>query len=134
MVLCGRFREKLSGWSAHGKSGGLEDHRSLRSKDHNDSGEDWDGCLCCKTAFASDKELLKPLIQAAVQETLEAEMTETLRAEKGRAIAYGLILLWRSFETPALGRAAQSHPEGPRRLEGRARERARSGRPKDHMR
>jgi transposase-like protein len=33
--------------------------------------------------LASDKEFLKPLIQAAVQETLEAEMTETLGAEKG---------------------------------------------------
>jgi transposase-like protein len=36
-----------------------------------------------KQLLASDKEFLKPLIQAAVQETLEAEMTETLGAEKG---------------------------------------------------
>jgi len=33
--------------------------------------------------LASDKEFLKPLIQAAVQETLGAEMAETLGAEKG---------------------------------------------------
>lgn len=33
--------------------------------------------------MASDKEFLKPLIQAAVQETLGAEMAETLGAEKG---------------------------------------------------
>ena len=36
-----------------------------------------------KQLLASDKEFLKPLIQAAVQETLEAEMTEALGAEKG---------------------------------------------------
>jgi putative transposase len=36
-----------------------------------------------KPLLASDKEFLKPLIQAAVQETLEAEMTEALGAEKG---------------------------------------------------
>src|SRR5438105_8472966 len=36
-----------------------------------------------KQLLASDKEFLKPLIQAAVQETLEAEMAETLGAEKG---------------------------------------------------
>ena len=36
-----------------------------------------------KQLLASDKEFLKPLIQAAVQETLEAEMTEALSAEKG---------------------------------------------------
>lgn len=33
--------------------------------------------------MASDKDSLKPLIQAAVQETLEAEMAETLGTEKG---------------------------------------------------
>src|ERR1700750_124941 len=36
-----------------------------------------------KQLLASDKEFLKPLIQAAVQQTLEAEMTEALGAEKG---------------------------------------------------
>src|ERR1700752_1337924 len=36
-----------------------------------------------KQLLASDKEFLKPLIQAAVQETLEAEMTEALAAGKG---------------------------------------------------
>jgi hypothetical protein len=36
-----------------------------------------------KQLLASDKEFLKPLIQAAVQEMLEAEMTEALGAEKG---------------------------------------------------
>ena len=36
-----------------------------------------------KQLLASDQEFLKPLIQAAVQETLEAEMTEALGAEKG---------------------------------------------------
>ena len=36
-----------------------------------------------KQLLASDKEFLRPLIQAAVQETLEAEMTEALGAEKG---------------------------------------------------
>ena len=36
-----------------------------------------------KQLLASDKEFLKPLIQAAVQEVLEAEMTEALAAEKG---------------------------------------------------
>jgi hypothetical protein len=32
--------------------------------------------------LASDKEFLKPLIEAAVQETLEAGMTETLGADR----------------------------------------------------
>jgi len=36
-----------------------------------------------KQLLASDKEFLKPLIQTAVQEVLEAEMTEALGAEKG---------------------------------------------------
>ena len=36
-----------------------------------------------KQLLASDKEFLKPVIQAAVQEMLEAEMAETLGAEKG---------------------------------------------------
>jgi transposase-like protein len=36
-----------------------------------------------KQLLASDKEFLKPLIQAALQEVLEAEMTEALGAEKG---------------------------------------------------
>ena len=36
-----------------------------------------------KELLRSDKEFLKPLIQGAVQEILEAEMTETLGAEKG---------------------------------------------------
>src|ERR1700747_1408193 len=36
-----------------------------------------------KQLLASNKEFLKPLIQGAVQEILEAEMTETLGAEKG---------------------------------------------------
>lgn len=36
-----------------------------------------------KQLLALDQEFLKPLIQAAVQETLEAEMAETLGAEKG---------------------------------------------------
>jgi len=36
-----------------------------------------------KQLLASDKEFLKPLIRTAVQELLEAEMTETLAAEKG---------------------------------------------------
>src|ERR1700746_782627 len=36
-----------------------------------------------KELLRSDKEFLKPLIQRAVQEILEAEMTETLGAEKG---------------------------------------------------
>src|SRR6201990_36486 len=36
-----------------------------------------------KQLLAADKEFLKPLIQAAVQETLEAEMTEAVGAEKG---------------------------------------------------
>jgi putative transposase len=36
-----------------------------------------------KQLLAADKEFLKPLIQAALQEVLEAEMTETLGAEKG---------------------------------------------------
>ena len=36
-----------------------------------------------KQLLASDKEFLKPLIQAALQEVLEAEMTEALAAEKG---------------------------------------------------
>jgi transposase-like protein len=36
-----------------------------------------------KQLLASDREFLKPLIQAAVQETLEAEMTEAVGAEKG---------------------------------------------------
>src|SRR5690349_19633549 len=35
-----------------------------------------------KQLLASDKEFLKPLIQAAVQDILEAEMTEALGAEK----------------------------------------------------
>src|ERR1700758_3379839 len=33
--------------------------------------------------LAADKEFLKPLIQTALQEVLEAEMTEALGAEKG---------------------------------------------------
>ena len=45
-----------------------------------------------KQLLASDKEFLKPLIQAAVQETLEAEMTAALGAlrrgsEPPRALA-----------------------------------------------
>ena len=36
-----------------------------------------------KQLLASDKEFLKPLIQTALQEVLEAEMTEALGAEKG---------------------------------------------------
>src|SRR6201995_5609478 len=36
-----------------------------------------------KQLLAADKEFLKPLIQAAGQETLEAEMTEAVGAEKG---------------------------------------------------
>ncbi len=36
-----------------------------------------------KELLRSDKEFLKPLIQGAVQDILEAEMTETLGAEKG---------------------------------------------------
>ena len=36
-----------------------------------------------KQLLASDRDFLKPLIQAAVQETLEAEMTEAVGAEKG---------------------------------------------------
>jgi putative transposase len=35
-----------------------------------------------KELLMSDKEFLKPLIQGAVQEILEAEMTEALGAEK----------------------------------------------------
>jgi putative transposase len=35
-----------------------------------------------KELLRSDKEFLKPLIQGAVQEILEAEMTEALGAEK----------------------------------------------------
>ncbi|MGY4289648.1 transposase-like protein [Bradyrhizobium sp. LM2.7] len=42
-----------------------------------------------KQLLASDKEFLKPLIQAAVQETLEAEMTETLGRKKGSAPKHG---------------------------------------------
>src|SRR6201984_39110 len=36
-----------------------------------------------KQLLAADKEFLKPLIQTALQEVLEAEMTEALGAEKG---------------------------------------------------
>ncbi len=36
-----------------------------------------------KALVAEDKEFLKPLIQSALQEVLEAEMTEALGAEKG---------------------------------------------------
>src|SRR5262245_39221575 len=36
-----------------------------------------------KQLLASDKEFLKPLIQTALQEVLETEMTEALGAEKG---------------------------------------------------
>ena len=36
-----------------------------------------------KQLLASDKEFLKPLIQTALQEVLEAEMAEALGAEKG---------------------------------------------------
>src|SRR5215475_7549034 len=41
------------------------------------------GVSAVKQLLRSDKEFLKPLIQGAVQEILEAEMTETLGAEKG---------------------------------------------------
>ena len=36
-----------------------------------------------KRLLASDKEFLKPLIQTALQEVLETEMTGALSAEKG---------------------------------------------------
>ncbi|WP_247441848.1 transposase [Bradyrhizobium sp. CW7] len=39
-----------------------------------------------KELLRSDKEFLKPLIQSAVQDILEAEMTETLGAEKGERV------------------------------------------------
>lgn len=42
-----------------------------------------------KQLLASDKEFLKPLIQAAVQETLDAEMTETLGRRKASAARDG---------------------------------------------
>jgi putative transposase len=43
----------------------------------------WTDVSAVKQLLASDREFLKPLIQAAVQETLEAEMTEAVGAEKG---------------------------------------------------
>ncbi len=39
-----------------------------------------------KELLRSDKEFLKPLLQTAVQDILEAEMTETLGAEKGERV------------------------------------------------
>ena len=36
-----------------------------------------------KPLLAADRDLLRPLVQAVVQELLEAEMTEALGAEKG---------------------------------------------------
>lgn len=41
------------------------------------------GVSAVKELLRSDKGFLKPLIQSAVQDILEAEMTETLGAEKG---------------------------------------------------
>ena len=38
-----------------------------------------------KQLLAADKEFLKPLVQTAVQEILEAEMTDAVGAEKGSA-------------------------------------------------
>ena len=44
-----------------------------------------------RTDVSSDKEFLKPLIEAAVQETLEAGMTETLGADRaGRDGGWGI--------------------------------------------
>lgn len=44
-----------------------------------------------KELLRSDKEFLKPLIQGAVQDILEAEMTEALGAEKGERGSRSLI-------------------------------------------
>lgn len=54
------------------------------------------------TTVALGKELLKPLIQAAVQETLEAEMTETLGAEKGGERGAHRSAAWLSSQLHAL--------------------------------
>jgi hypothetical protein len=45
-----------------------------------------------KQLLASDREFLNPLIQTAVQEVLEVEMTEALGAEKGSGRKDGLAI------------------------------------------
>ena len=43
-----------------------------------------------KALLAADRDFLRPLVQAVLQELLEAEMTEALGAEKGERTPAGL--------------------------------------------
>jgi len=59
------------------------------------------GAIDVKAVLVEDEEFLRALVRTAVQEVLEAEMTEALGAEKGERVAgrqgyrsgyYGLII------------------------------------------
>src|SRR6516225_8775729 len=80
-----------------------------------------------KQLLAADKEFLKPLIRGALQEVLEAEMTEALGAEKGERSEGRLG--YRSYNL--VGEPAQSLivalPPGLARSSSRCRRTARDG-------
>ena len=54
------------------------------------------GTIDVKALLPGDEEFLRALVRTALQEMLEAEMTEALGAEKGQRTAVGLSvgLLW----------------------------------------
>src|SRR5438045_9500256 len=82
------------------------------------------GTIDVKALLREDEEFLRALVRTALQEVLEAEMTEALGAEKGERAAgrqgyrsgyYGRTL------TTRVGKAGAAGPAGPR---GAARDRA----------
>ncbi|SPP93081.1 protein of unknown function [Bradyrhizobium vignae] len=72
-----------------------------------------------KELLRSDKEFLKPLIQGAVQDILEAEMTETLGAEKGERSEGRLGYRSGYYSRSLITRVGKIEPKVPQDRQGR---------------